>query len=341
MALRLNWENPNQFPTTVEIYRGNAPLDRNALPAPLATLPHGTTTWVDTTAAFDATYYYVFVTKTATDRVVSLNKEITVTEKRGAGPQKILLGNENYGYFGQVSPSSFFNSSDLKAAAIDKTVFNQTNVSPTWYKYIRKGKVIYVPSAEFGWVNWDGLYKAGFIYGTDDTGPADGHQGLAGVNQMRTVSLDGEEYLIRAMRGWGDVDDGDVPWASISAALGFNTTPIEGIGVAWNEDSEWNQFVYPITFSTPKGQSMENVSQAIWNDVYATVPLNSQAYHYGVLCQEREPAGVNVLVRGMNNRYGTPPRSNVSHIHKIPGAAPTPYYAAWVPVLELVVDVSV
>jgi len=341
MALRLNWENPNQFPTTVEIYRGNAPLDRNALPAPVATLPHGTTTWVDTTAAFDATYYYVFVTKTATDRVVSLNKEITVTEKRGAGPQKILLGNENYGYFGQVSPSSFFNSSDIKAAALDKTVFNQTNISPTWYKFIRKGKVIYVPSTDFGLVNWDGLYKAGFIYGTDDAGPIDGHQGLAGVNQMRTVTLDGEEYLIRAMRGWGDVEDSVVPWASISGAGGYTPTPIEGLGVAWNENSEWNQLVYPITAMTPKGQSMENVSQANWRDVYATLSINNNSQHYGVLCQEREPAGTNVLVRGMNNQYGTTPRAIVSHIHKIPGGVAAPLYAAWVPVLELVVDVSV
>lgn len=341
MALRLNWKNPNAFPTTVEIYRGNAPLDRTALSNPIAVLPGTTTSWVDNTAAFDATYYYVFVTKTDTDRVVSMNKEITVTEKRGAGGQKILLGDDNYGYFGQVAPSAFFNSADIKAAALDKSAFDATTVSPTWHKFVRKGKVIYVPALSFGAVTWDGLYKAGFVYGTNDEGPADGHQGLAPVNQMRTVTLDGDEYLIRLMRGWGDVGESAVPWANIPGATGFTNTPVEGLGVAWNKDSEWNQLIYPITAPTPVGQSMENVSQALWNTVYCLMSVNSTAYHFGVLCQEREPASSNVLVRGMTSQYGgSAGRTPVSHIHKV-AAAPSPIYTIWVPVLELVVDVSV
>lgn len=340
MALRLNWKNPNAFPTTVEIYRGDAPLDRAALSNPLAVLSAGETTWVDNTAEFDTTYYYVFVTKTATDRVVSMNKEITVIEKRGAGGQKIQIGNENYGYFGPVAASAFFNSADLKAVALDRSVFNAITVNPVWHKFIRKGKVLYIPAVDFGYVTWDGLYRAGFVYGTDDEGPIDGHQGLAAVNQMRTVKLDGDEYLIRLMRGWSDPGEDVVPWASLSAVTGYAATPIENLAEAWHEDSEWNQLVYPITAPTPKGQSMENVSQALWRDTYAPLSLANTSHQYGVVCQEREPSGTNILVRGMTNQFGGVVRTAVSHIHKVPGTPPT-VYLNWVPVLELVVDVSV
>lgn len=340
MALRLNWKNPNAFPTTVEIYRGDAPLDRTALSNPIAVLPGTTTSWVDNTAAFDATYYYVFVTKTDTDRVVSMNKEITVTEKRGAGGQKILLGDDNYGYFGQVAPSAFFNSADIKAAALDKSTFVAGTVSPVWHKFVRKGKILYIPAVDFGYATWDGLYRAGFVYGTDNEGPVDGHQGLAAVNQLRTVTLDGDEYLIRLMRGWSDVGEIAVPWASISGAVGYTATPIEGLAEAWREDCEWNQLVYPITAPTPKGQGMENVSQALWKDTYGALNLTNTSHHYGVICQEREPSSTNVLVRGMNNQQGGVTRTAISHIHKVPGTPPT-VYLIWVPVLELVVDVSV
>lgn len=339
MALRLNWKNPNGFPTTVEIYRGDAPLDRANLPAPLATVPPGTLSWVDTTAAFDATYYYVFVTKTATDRVVSMNKEITVTEKRGAGPQKIKIGNEDYGYFGSIQASSFFNSGDIKAAAVNATGFPTPVVSPLWHKFIRKGKVIFVPNQSFGNVCWDYIYRAGFVYGTNDDGPAGGYQGLTGVNQMRTVTLDGDTYLIRLMCGWGEAGEAaNVPWAAVSGAAGQTPSPVEALA-GWKYDSEYNQLIYPIVNLTPKGQSMENVTTDTWLTTFGAAST-SPSLNHGIACQEREPNATNILGRSIPTSYTPATRGHISHAGKMAGNATTAI-CAWVPVLELVVDVKV
>lgn len=58
MGFRLTWQDNNASEDGHRIYRSTTPMDPEDLPAPLATIGAGVTTWDDTTAAEGVTYYY-------------------------------------------------------------------------------------------------------------------------------------------------------------------------------------------------------------------------------------------------------------------------------------------
>ncbi|MDC8804204.1 hypothetical protein PRZ61_12205 [Halomonas pacifica] len=57
-TVRIAWTDPNADEEGHYVYRDTAPLDLEALPAPLASLGPDVTTYDDTTAASATTYYY-------------------------------------------------------------------------------------------------------------------------------------------------------------------------------------------------------------------------------------------------------------------------------------------
>ncbi|QOC54611.1 putative virion structural protein [Salmonella phage pSal-SNUABM-04] len=346
MALRLKWDNPNVVTTKTTIYRGDAPLDNANLPAPLVTLEAGINEWVDNDAKFGNTYYYILGSKTAVDEVLTPNQKILVADNRGVGGSTLILGDDSLGYYGQVLSSDFVNSTHILAAAATTSGLPGSTVTPVWNKFIRKGKIIYVPDRTFGSAAWTQLYQAGLVYGVDANGPADATlTGLTLVNQNRVIDFKGSKYKIRCLRGITDRPLTLDIWNAQKANQ-------EQLAVA--EDNEFNDLVYPLMWPVPlKYQRLPNIAEDApdaflgtpWN-AYDSTTANNLTLTNRILCQERIPnanaAASGVCTRGVRSA--------------VYGANPAPYSAdylsamqynagnmgcIWMPVLELVEDTAV
>ena len=63
MKNTLKWKNRNTLPFTINIYRGAAPLDRNNLTNPIATLTNGETQYEDEVVRGSTNYYVIETVK--------------------------------------------------------------------------------------------------------------------------------------------------------------------------------------------------------------------------------------------------------------------------------------
>jgi hypothetical protein len=315
MYNKLSWTNPNgATPITVNIYRGTSPLDRSNLSGPLVSLTAGETTWTDNTALRGTTYYYVFETISATDRVVSQNYQIVTVPRRGAGPNTLQVGDYNYGYFGSIASASFINGTALKTA-VGLSAVTIINVTPKWHKFARNGKVIFVPENPLtgGSVSWQQLYNAGVVFGSNDNGP---YNAGANVNQNAQVTIGADTYRVRLMRGYND-DYNVFPPASTVAE------PVETF------TCEWDDFVYPLSLFVPAVQRMSNRANLANAALYG-------AGNYLVAVQEKTVSGAsaNCLVRGnaVATRNGITQRNYIGY---------TSATVTWWPVLELIEPAAV
>jgi len=340
MSLKLVWTNPNLVATRVRIYRKDTDFDSSSLPAPSVELTNGETSWIDESAVDGNTYYYVLGSKTDNDEVFTASQKILVADNRGIGPSVLKYGDASIGYFGEVLAADFVNSSVIMAAAASTSGLSVPVIQPTWYKFIRNNKIIYVPDQFFSTgAAFASLYNAGFVYGVDGPGPT-GYPtvGLSGpVNQLRTFDFQGQRYKIRMMRGWSDGPITDVA-NYVTTNTGNHDTVPEAV------PNEYNDFLYALCKFVPLKQRTENYNNQS-PDKWLATPIstydngtyNSWLAQFRIGVQERAANG-NVLTRGqraitLNANQGSPStKANLSAINY--GAAAVANM--WVPVLELV-----
>lgn len=277
MNLKLKWTNLNTVPVTVKIYRGLATIDRANLGTALVTLSAGETEWIDTTAIRGTIYYYVFETISATDRSVSQNQKVYANNRRGPGPQILLQGDMEYGYFGEMLTVDFIDTNTLRAA-LGMAVGTVQVTNPTWEKWVRKGKILITPSRPpVTGISWTQLYNLGLVYGTDDNGkgtfiPA------PPVNQKRTIKIGADTYIVRLMTGYSD-NVADIPSTAESTLDPTDTF-----------SCEWEDLTFPLLNYTPTKQRMANVQNYTPANLFLTT-------YYNHLVQERCSATQN-LIRG-------------------------------------------
>lgn len=313
MALKIQWVNNNVRPITTEIYRAVAPLDRNALPAPIASITDGATSYIDSGALMGQTYYYMLATKEGDSRIFTPQRKITVENIRGYGPNQFVWGDERLGYYGPIPAGEFIGLADILAAALTSSYLPSAAVSVGWHKFCRNNKVLYVPDRPFGNATWVDLYAAGLVYGVDDAGPANMILGVSPVNQRRPISFQGNTYIPRLLRGyWDKYEDlaglvtADAP--NIYAWGLTGSLPAPAVGVIQLHDTlpntppcEFNDLIYPLLTAVPKKQRSQNGAELpISNYIGMTrqyADVNYAAYAAERIgCQERKPgvSGVNV-----------------------------------------------
>lgn len=250
MQIYLSWENLNSAAVTLEIYRGDEPLDRANLPAePIATLTNGETNYTDgVNVGLGKTYYYVFVTSNSGDRTVSQNYQVTAVSRRGAGPQTLLQGDSTIGYFGTITCGEFIYPSALAATVnVTTTTFPQLTMSrpnPLWYKYVRNNKILFIPEGPIaGGVSWNLLYQNGLVYGMDNGGEtATAFPQTTLVPQNAKVKIGSDWYRVRLMKTWFDDDT--------------TTPPVVGNKVAF---PEFDDLVAPIYHQVIPTQRLRNI----------------------------------------------------------------------------------
>lgn len=227
MSIRLTWKNTNSVQVTVRIYRGDTELDRANLPTPIATLIAGETQYVDQTAVQGNTYFYVFETIGAKDRVVSRNYQLQAVQSRGPGSNILKFGDRGLGFYDTIPADSLINAASL--ITLSGISGMTASTFATWVKYARNGKVLYVPNSTVATnVSFDQLNTAGLVDGT------------------KTVTIQGSTFKVRLLTGCPD------------------TLDIATIGVDDNMDTlgglcEFNDLVYPLVDITPLGQRLPNL----------------------------------------------------------------------------------
>lgn len=313
MKLTLTWKNLNVGPVSMTIYRGDAPLDPAALPAPLVTLTAGEETWIDPSVVRGNLYYYMFVTTGTSDKVATRNYPIRALPRRGHGPTDLLYGDYELGYYGSLTALEFATSLDvLKAigygASAASTMIFSNSTLPNWHKFARKGKTLYIPDGAICKVSWQALALKGAIYGMD-TGYPDFNTPKHNTPQTAKIKIGPDQYRIRTIRG----SDGDqmTPTALVA---GFVTSP--------TEYSEWDDLAATMI-------NYINVNQRLPNVAAITPALfNFTSSSRGLMCQEVN-ASNSVMERG--STWNSALAISQRMVDK--GITST---SPWLPVLELI-----
>ncbi|QXO09597.1 hypothetical protein pEaSNUABM11_00173 [Erwinia phage pEa_SNUABM_11] len=335
MALRLSWTNRNVVANAINIYRGNSALDPLNLPAPTGTVTNGDAFYVDQTAEFGKTYYYILGTKTSNDEILTPNQPILVADNRGAGPAALKYGDDNLGYFGTLLSSEFFTSSHIRAAAKDTSGLPSALYAPTWHKMIRNGKVIYLPDIAFGSTTWMSLYTAGLVYGIDANYPADAlTTGLTPTNQLVKLSLNGEDYKVRLLRGYSDGSHANILSADIN--------DISMDDYAASQPNEWSDLAYGLFNFVPLKQHTVNFADIVLDNIIGPATNTSSSSSNGptmtasrITMQERTTTALNVTRARRNAAFSSVAansRPNLANIH----SHSTGNTCLWYPVIELI-----
>jgi hypothetical protein len=318
MFIDLSWTNLNSVATTLKIYRGDAPLDRANLPAdPIVTLSNGELSYRDeTNIVLGKTYYYVFVTGTGSDAVVSQNYQVTAVTRRGPGPQNLLQGNNTLGYFGTLQSGEFISGSDLVTRlnmAGTATAMQVGQSSPLWHKFVRNNKILIIPEGPIAYgISWQQLYTLGMVYGTDDKGP--GVPPTPNVNQSAKVKIGPDTFRVRLMKGMTDA-----AYTDYVTAITF--------------PNEYSDILMPLAHPVLPEQRLENL-YLNGRRLYQLIGLNGAVSYLHV--QELNRLSYNNL-RGQSTSTADENADTSSSLAFLGSASLTQTSSyGWLPVLELI-----
>lgn len=333
MALRLTWTNRNVIANAVNVYRGDTALDPANLPAPLATISNGDAFYVDQTAESGKTYYYILGTKTANDLILTPNQKILVADNRGAGPANLLWGDDTLGYYGTLLAVDFFSNANILAAAKTTSGLPSALVAPVWHKMTRNGKIIYVPESTFGVVTWNALYAAGLVFGVDGNVAGDALVPATPVNQLVKLSLNGEDYKVRLMRGYRDGSYLNIP---VTGAVNMDD-------LANSENNEYSDLLYGICNLVPEKQRTINFAEvnaevflgaaASENSASSNIAPRTNASRF--FMQERDGNGYAVTRGNRSISWVSVSPTTKAHLASIYALLVTAS-ATWLPVIELI-----
>lgn len=313
MSLTLRWTNKNTVPVKVEIYRGDAPLDKKALPAtPLATLTAGEEVWVDATAVPNATYYYLFVTTRGETVVYSRNHQMAAIPRRGAGPPDLLWGDNTIGYFGTLTSAEFIDTFQI-LTGIGFTPSEASSfvwkTSPIWHKFIRNGKILYIPNGPLSQkVTWMMAALKGAVFGTGTKEP---HAVVHDTMQDAKVKIKQQFYKVRMPLGYSDD-----PTAIVPAGV---------LGTDQDWTCEWQDLIASQVAEFSPMRRTPNVSM-----IAASTFFQGSGNGVAMVCAEMTSA-TDVLNRGTAySGQTTVMRASSGPAIEFYGTGP------WIPVLELI-----
>lgn len=206
MEIKLIWNNINKKPAKVDIYRNTSIVTSGDLTDPIVTgLDAADRQYSDTTATYGIQYYYTFRTYNEEgEELFSTPKPIRAVFNSGPGGQTILKGNANLGYMGEVSWTEIGSANDI-SNSIGYGNVSATQATPTtWDKFIRKGKILFVPRDHLFSGTWQQAYAAGCVFGTDTVGPPEVPEVFPRVIQNARHRKNGFTFKVRFPAAIGD-----------------------------------------------------------------------------------------------------------------------------------------
>lgn len=151
----------------------------------------------------------------------SLGEQLPIYPDSGPGNKALLFGNEQLGYFGEVTESELFSRQTLaKLTGFYPVTPNTAATGKIWLKFFFNNKIIYIAKMPLGnGVTWNDVYNAGLVYGTNDNGK---YPSSTPTNQFNLVSKkEGERIWTLIPRLPTGVDTDPAPY---NATLGIAMT---------------------------------------------------------------------------------------------------------------------
>ena len=185
------------------------------------------------------------------------------------GPKKLIGGNMNAGFFGEVTTSDFITGDEL-ARLIGLTAGTSQYSNEPWLKFAYMGNIEFIAKKPFrNSISWNNLNAANLVFGN-----------LA-------INIGGHTYKIRLPKGKteGKQDDSSVYIGTIC------------------HNSEWNNLMLPIHENAPNNWEMpQNVESPTenWGVNYSNNDLltNSEKNRCWTWCQEFGNDKTTHLLRG-------------------------------------------
>jgi hypothetical protein len=311
MSLTLNWIDRNITVDKFRIYRANSVILDGALPAMLAEVPAGTFTYTDATAVRNQMYHYRVSAVVGTEETLSSDMALAYMPYTGPGPQKLLRGDWGLGTFGRMNPEDLFNANELVNIVNNPLITdNAAGAKLTcWVKMVYNGKILFIPDNAIAntygsGCAWSDLYKAGLVYGTDDssTWSAAAKSTYGVIPQNYVVAKGADSFVVR------------LPGTRVGA-LSAGAVPANQVG---------GEFDYVMA---PNFQSrIQNFNVLALDDLVA-YSANMSVYTKDVTTT----AGDTTILRGANNTPNVPDGVILNILGNY-----NSIYNYWRPVLELV-----
>ncbi|UYE93545.1 hypothetical protein [Shewanella phage FishSpeaker] len=252
--LTIFWDNPNELSFDhIDVYRSSS---KNGEFVKVATLPSTALQFKDTALPkMHHVYYYkiVFVDEYMDDADSIAFPMGYYPLGTGPGPQELMRGNWNLGYFGPVNIGLLPSFGEI--AAVLKHDPPQIFSPFVWHKFVAQSNIIYVPDK---WVAWNQTAVSAINLNT----PGEDRDDVIGL-----LTKDGHNYSVRAPYadssrrndwvGYEDVDlrtSENVKDSELGAVMSMCTNLTEEIYGGWFklvEVPELNDFSYAVTTSTP------------------------------------------------------------------------------------------
>lgn len=269
MQIKINWQNPNTTADGVRVYRSTSPIDIRALPQVYATLAGNATSYTDNQVTLLATYYYVLEVYKGADKIFSSNIQGFANAYSGPGPQDIITGDMDAGYYGLVKTPDFITWDDfLTWSKIVVSSKNTSNINE-WLKFSFKGKVLFIPRHPLGMTNWNNLYNNGFVFGVDGPGPRENNTATA-VNQLKIITVGNSQFKVRLPTALGPNYDLSKPVAGNTPATNSWATNLRTHDSYDSIDdlngSEWNDLIAKmVTWTSPsiRGTRFAKLDQSL------------------------------------------------------------------------------
>lgn len=194
----------------------------------------------------------------------------------GPGSKRLIAGNEDIGYFGEVPASSLITHAALRTHI--GLVAGSNIADSGWLKFFHKGVVKYVCKTNtFVTVTWANLYAAGALYGTNDNGVV---PGAPAVNQYKPLTI----------------NDGDVVCTFAPKLISGSPLDPTGIGAVavTDYDSEFSDLLYRVVVGghVNAGKFAQNTAVAVGMNVAQTM-LNTATGTVGYHLVRGYPAYTN------------------------------------------------
>lgn len=168
MSIKLDWVDRVASPDSHKVYRSTSKIDQGNLGSPLATLAGNALTYTDNTVQRGVVYHYVVTSIVGTDEAPSAEFVIAYTPYTGPGPQEIIRGNGELGYYGRIQLEDIISASDLVASCdlLGTGLIINPAANNYWHKVIYKGKILFFPNQFIATtLSYTTLYQRGLVFG--------------------------------------------------------------------------------------------------------------------------------------------------------------------------------
>lgn len=228
----IQWTDVNMIEKGHRIYRSHSPMDVDNLPEPIANLERNSTEYIDKDRVIGETLYYRV--SAWIDGYEAISDEVVIEVKGIPGPQSLMAGDLETGFYGEVGPDDFISYGALSTLVGLSAGTLHNHDESLWLKFSMDGSPVYVAKQSIRHtISWNHINAQNLVFG-------------------RTVEIGDYQYTVRLMTGLvnpntytagGEWNRLLYPIASSQDSLGWGVNiPDADLGVAsGNGFASWTQ----------------------------------------------------------------------------------------------------